>query len=163
MNTDIHAAFALERAGFRLSVDPMVLPGHGFTALFGPSGSGKTTLLRCFAGLEDQVMGRLIVGKEVWQDGTRFLPAYQRQVGYVFQGAALFPHLDAEKNILYGRRRVSRRASTVGLDEVVEALGLTRLLHRRTDHLSPAWRPARFETRFPLRHDIENRIRTCSL
>lgn len=136
MSSDIRAEFVLQRPGFRLTVAPMTLPGHGFTALFGPSGSGKTTLLRCFAGLERAAQGRLLVGDEIWQDDTQLLPPHRRQVGYVFQGAELFPHLSAEQNILYGRRRLSPQASPIALDEVVTALGLARLLSRRTAHLS---------------------------
>lgn len=132
----IHAEFALERAGFRLTAAPMTLPGHGFTALFGPSGSGKTTLLRCFAGLEREVRGKLLVGNETWQDAAHFLPPYRRQVGYVFQGAELFPHLSTQQNILYGQHRLYRRVSRLGFDDVVTALGLARLLDRRTAHLS---------------------------
>jgi molybdate transport system ATP-binding protein len=129
----VAARFALTWPGFALDVD-LDLPGSGVTALFGQSGCGKTTLLRCIAGLE-RGAGRLIVNGETWQDDARFMPTHQRPLGYVFQDARLFAHLDVARNLDFGLRR-SRGAATVKRDAIIELLGLGPLLDRLPERLS---------------------------
>jgi molybdate transport system ATP-binding protein len=114
-------------------------PPVGVTALFGPSGCGKTTVLRCIAGLHRAAEGRLAVSGAVWQDEGRFLPAHDRPVGYVFQEASLFQHLDVRANLLFGYRRAMRAGGpppVLGVDEVVDLLGIGGLLGRAPHHLS---------------------------
>jgi molybdate transport system ATP-binding protein len=132
----IRGAFKLARGPFSLDVD-FALPGQGVTALFGHSGSGKTSWLRCLAGLE-RGQGRLAVGDACWQDDAtgRFVPTHRRPLGYVFQEASLFPHLDVRDNLLYGRRRITPKHQRVALEEVVDWLGLSRLIDRRPEGLS---------------------------
>ena len=125
----IHARFDLSYPGFELHADLQV-PAHGVIALFGPSGSGKTTLLRCIAGLEQAGNGMLRVRDEVWQDGTNFLPTHQRPLGYVFQEASLFPHLSVRQNLEYGLKRIPSGQRKVQLEQVVEWLGLSKLIGR---------------------------------
>ncbi len=129
----VAARFALAWPGFALDVD-LDLPGSGVTALFGQSGCGKTTLLRCMAGLE-RGAGRLIVNGETWQDDARFMPTHQRPLGYVFQDARLFAHLDVARNLDFGLRR-SRGAATVKRDAIIDLLGLGPLLDRLPERLS---------------------------
>ncbi|MHB8760759.1 MAG: molybdenum ABC transporter ATP-binding protein, partial [Thiobacillus sp.] len=131
----IRARFRLDWPGFVLDVD-LNLPGQGVTALFGHSGSGKTTLLRCIAGLERAAEGELSVRGEVWQDATRFLPTHRRPLGYVFQEASLFPHLSVRGNLEYGMKRSREPLARAALDDVVELLGIGRLLERRPEQLS---------------------------
>ena len=113
-------------------------PAKGVTALFGPSGCGKTTVIRCIAGLARVTDGYCNVDGEVWQDrdGT-FLPTHKRPLGYVFQEASLFPHLSVRKNLLFGalRERPKDRPQ-IDFDEVVDLLGLRRLLDRSPTNLS---------------------------
>jgi molybdate transport system ATP-binding protein len=130
----IQCRLRLDWPGFSLDVD-LELAARGVTAIFGPSGSGKTTLLRCVAGLERAPGGRLWVGGEAWQDGSRWVPTHRRPLGYVFQEASLFPHLSVAGNLRYGLRR-SADAQRVSLDAAVDLLGLGHLLHRRPDRLS---------------------------
>ncbi len=125
----IHARFNLSYPGFALHADLQVL-AHGVTALFGPSGSGKTTLLRCIAGLERTANGLLQVKGEVWQDGANFLPVHRRPLGYVFQEASLFPHLSVRRNLEYGLKRIPPDQRRVQLEQVVEWLGLNKLVGR---------------------------------
>ncbi len=129
----VEARFHLDRKDFTLQVD-LSLPGRGITALFGPSGSGKTTLLRCMAGLEHAPDGYLSVAGEIWQDGDYFLPTHKRRLGYVFQEASLFPHLDIRRNLEYGMRRTGIRR--IELDGAIELLGIAHLLERRPENLS---------------------------
>ncbi|MBI5109101.1 MAG: molybdenum ABC transporter ATP-binding protein [Rhodocyclales bacterium] len=129
----IRAQFLLNHPGFALDVD-LDLPGSGVSAVFGHSGCGKTTLLRCIAGLE-RGAGRLDVNGETWQDDARFLPTHQRPLGYVFQDARLFAHLDVARNLDFGCRRCNG-AAAVKRDAIVDLLGLGPLLDRLPERLS---------------------------
>lgn len=131
----IRAAFHVDRGDFVLDVD-LEIPGTGVTALFGRSGSGKTTLLRCLAGLEAAQSGHLTFRGETWQDGHWQLPVHRRPLGYVFQEARLFPHLDVRRNLTYGQRRIAKDQQRVAFDETVRLLGLENLLGRPADALS---------------------------
>jgi molybdate transport system ATP-binding protein len=131
----IRLDIALDRGGFSLRVDTE-LPGQGFSAISGPSGGGKTTLLRAIAGLEPGVRGRICIGDDCWLDAGRCVPTHQRALGYVFQQAALFPHLDVKGNLGFGRRRRGSSAPPLAFDDVVDLLGIARLLERRIDGLS---------------------------
>jgi molybdate transport system ATP-binding protein len=131
----IQAHFRLAYPGFDLDVD-LDLPGQGVTALFGPSGCGKTTVLRCMAGLIRVDQGELRVAGETWQGDGVFLPTHRRPLGYVFQEANLFAHLDVRRNLLFGQSRVPRAQQRVALDHVVALLGLAHLLQRMPSSLS---------------------------
>jgi len=127
----------LDRGAFALDV-ALELPASGVTALFGPSGSGKTTLLRCVAGLERAARGEVWLGDTCWQDETRrhFVPTWKRSLGYVFQEASLFDHLDVAANLRFGLPRQPTAAQTAALDHAVDLLGIGPLLRRRTHQLS---------------------------
>ncbi len=129
----IEARFQGRLGGFTLDVS-LSTPASGVTVLFGPSGSGKTTLLRCLAGLT-RLPGRLSVMGETWQDGAVFMPPHRRRIGYVFQDAALFEHLNVGGNLLYGRRRAGL-GMDAEFDRVVALLGLEPLLARGVAKLS---------------------------
>jgi molybdate transport system ATP-binding protein len=131
----IHARFRLDRSDFRLDVD-LDLPGRGVTALFGHSGSGKTTLLRLIAGLERAEGGELSVNGQVWQDSATFLPTHRRPLGYVFQEASLFSHLNIRRNLEFGMKRVDAAARKVSLDQAINLLGIGHLLERKPASLS---------------------------
>jgi molybdate transport system ATP-binding protein len=133
------------RAAFRGTLGRFTLdaafetPATGVTGLFGPSGCGKTTVLRCMAGLLRLPDGYCAIDGDVWQDGASFRPAYKRPIGYVFQEASLFPHLSVERNLLYGApggRPPVGGNGVIGFAEVVELLGLARLLGRAPQNLS---------------------------
>ena len=113
-----------------------VVAERGITALFGPSGGGKTTILRCLAGLE-HLSGRVVQGTTTWQDSAAavFVPAYARAVGYVFQEASLFTHLDVAGNLRYAASR-RRGGTAVDFDDAVALLGLGALLGRAPATLS---------------------------
>ena len=104
-------------AGCSLSVERGTV-----TTLLGPSGCGKTTLLRSIAGFVQPDSGQINVGGRALIN----LPPYERQVGYVFQNYALFPHLTVADNVGYGLR-VRRRAANEIRDRVAAALDLVAL------------------------------------
>ncbi len=133
----VTASFSQRNGDFSLDVS-LALPGRGVTAIYGPSGSGKTTLLRCIAGLERSGGGYLSVNGEVWQDDRAgvFVPVHQRPLGYVFQEASLFAHLDVQGNLDYGLKRVPASKRRVLLGQAIELLGIGQLLARRSDTLS---------------------------
>ena len=133
----ITASFRGSDTGFALDV-AFEVPGRGVTAIFGPSGSGKTTLLRSISGLERARTGFLCVNGETWQDDQAgiFMPVHRRPLGYVFQEASLFSHLDVQHNLDYGRRRVPASQQRVSLGQAIELLGLQALLKRQTGTLS---------------------------
>jgi molybdate transport system ATP-binding protein len=133
----IHAQFRGTIGKFALDAG-FTAPAKGVTALFGPSGCGKTTVLRCIAGLL-RINGVCEIDGEVWQDENgAFLPTHKRPLGYVFQEASLFQHLSVRKNLLFGAPRDNRDGTKGGIifDEVVELLGITRLLDRSPRNLS---------------------------
>ena len=126
----------LPRTGFALDLD-LALPASGITAISGPSGSGKTTLLRCVAGLDRAPEARVAVDGEVWQDTAQgvFLPTWQRPLGYVFQEASLFDHLDERGNLDFALKRRSGGGS-FDLQGLLSMLDIGHLLARRPHQLS---------------------------
>lgn len=120
---------------FSLDVDFKV-PASGVIALFGHSGSGKTSILRAIAGLNTDVTGKIIIRGETWQNEKFFMPTHKRPLGYVFQEASLFPHLSVRKNLEFGWRRVPVSARRIEFYDVVELLGITALMSRKTTSLS---------------------------
>ena len=131
----IEIRFRIERGDFVLEVD-MEIPDRGITAVFGPSGCGKTTLLRAIAGLEPCNNGYLRVGEMLWQDGASFVPPHKRPLGYVFQEASLFAHLNVRRNLEYGIKRVPASQRRVSLHKAIELLGIGPLLEHTAGQLS---------------------------
>lgn len=132
----IEVNLALARGDFQLKVD-LSLPGQGVTVLFGPSGSGKTTVLRCVAGLEC-AQGLVVIGSQTWQDSAQhtWVPTSSRDLGYVFQEASLFEHLDVQANLRYGVERARKPGGKGALDSAITLLGIGHLLDRATQSLS---------------------------
>lgn len=110
----------------------------GVTALFGQSGAGKTTVVNMIGGLVRPQRGRVVVGGQVLFDAARGidLPPHRRRLGHVFQEGRLFPHLSVRRNLLYGRWFARGPRDPRRFAEVVELLGLGRLLERRPRNLS---------------------------
>ncbi len=98
-----------------------VTPGS-FLTLLGPSGCGKTTTLRMIAGFEQPTSGRIFLGD---RDVTGLM-ANRRDIGFVFQNYALFPHLTVGENVAYGLRVRKRPDAEIrrAVAEVLELVGL---------------------------------------
>jgi molybdate transport system ATP-binding protein len=121
---------------FTLDVD--VRFARGVTVLAGPSGAGKSTLLRIVAGLMRPDAGSVVIdGRALDGDGAR-APAFQRDVAYVFQEYALFPHLDVLDNVAYGlaARGVARAERRATAGAWLERLGIAALARARPRTLS---------------------------
>ena len=121
----LHACFG----GFHLQgVDFAVEPGESFFVL-GPSGAGKSLLLEALLGIRHPCRGRVLLGG---QDVTR-APPEQRQVAYVPQDLALFPHLSVRENLLFGLRARGRQQAEASqrLEHWVNLLDLHGVVDRR--------------------------------
>ncbi len=135
MPVDLELSLRMVFEGFALRTERTIAM-EGVTALFGPSGSGKTSLLRAIAGLERAATGTIRFDGEEWlNSGTgHVVPPHRRPVGYVFQEANLFSHLSVAGNLRFAAKR--SRAPQALSQEVVDALDLSPLLHRRPGKLS---------------------------
>ena len=121
--------------GFDLQL-ACTVPAGGVTAIYGPSGSGKSTLLDCIAGLrQPEPASRIEFRGDAWTTDDRSLPPWHRRIGYVFQDARLFPHLDVAGNLDYAEQRAHGRAAAPRSD-LVSWLGLGELLERQPETLS---------------------------
>jgi molybdate transport system ATP-binding protein len=125
----------LRRGGFMRDV--RIDDAARVIALTGRSGAGKTSVLHAIAGLVRPLSGSIVIGSHVLFDAARGidLPPHLRRVGYVFQDARLFPHMDVAGNLRYGRHP-AREQPRFQFDAVVELLGIAPLLGRRTANLS---------------------------
>lgn len=103
-----------------------VKPGE-IVALLGHSGCGKTTLLRIAAGVDVQTSGRVLLdGREISSPNV-FVPPERRSVGLMFQDYALFPHLTALRNVMFGLTALDRRARREEGRAALARVGLAHL------------------------------------
>jgi molybdate transport system ATP-binding protein len=108
------------------------------TGLFGASGAGKTSLVNMIAGLLRPDRGIIAIDGETLDDTATetYVPVHRRRIGYVFQDARLFPHLDVRRNLDYGRR-MNRLAKDAALRRrVIDLLDIGDLLDRHPGGLS---------------------------
>jgi len=126
----------LDLGGFALNSGDFSIPLQGVTVLFGRSGSGKSTLLRAISGLDKRTRGHLTLGEQTWQQGSKALPTQHRDIGFVFQDAALFPHLTVRQNLEYGIKRLPKTSRPADFQEIVQRVGIEALLERETTYLS---------------------------
>lgn len=128
----------IQRRLGQFQVDAQFASDGGITALFGRSGAGKSSLIRMISGLLRPERGRIVVNGQVLFDDQRGIdvPTRQRRLGYVFQDARLFPHLNVRQNLLYGHWFTPRAARYAAFQQVVDLLGIKDLLGRRPGMLS---------------------------
>ena len=108
------------------------------TGLFGASGAGKTSLINMIAGLLRPDQGSIAIDGETLDDTAArvHVPPHRRRIGYVFQDARLFPHLDVARNLDYGRRMNGLACDPVNQQRIVDLLDIGRLRDRRPGQLS---------------------------
>ncbi|MDG2040109.1 MAG: ATP-binding cassette domain-containing protein [Ilumatobacter sp.] len=135
MSVPIAFDFALRQGDFTLDVREHL--DARVVALFGPSGSGKTSVLEAIAGLRTPDRGVIRVGMRTLFNSVDGLdvPAHARNVGYVPQDLALFPHMNVRRNIQYGVRSSQDNGATA-LDQILSLLELRPLLNREVGDLS---------------------------
>ncbi|PTQ56465.1 MAG: Molybdenum transport ATP-binding protein ModC [Candidatus Carbobacillus altaicus] len=106
------------------------------TALVGPSGSGKTTLLNMIAGLIHPERGMIRFQEQTfYETGKKPIPPEHRQIGYVFQDYALFPHKTVSQNLFYGTPK-NEPWSDEEKNELINRAGIGHLLDRYPANLS---------------------------
>ena len=98
----------------------------------GESGKGKTTLLNIINGLIAPKLGLITCGDEIFNSDSIFLPPEKRNIGYVFQDFALFPHLNSKTNVLFASKNKDRTL----FNEVIEDLELGSHLKKFPHELS---------------------------
>ena len=108
------------------------------TGLFGASGAGKTSLINMIAGLLRPDRGVIGIDGETLDDSANrvHVPAHRRRIGYVFQDARLFPHLDVRQNLDYGRRMNRLAEDGAQRARINDLLDIGGLLDRRPGQLS---------------------------
>jgi molybdate transport system ATP-binding protein len=135
----LRARLVSHRGEFALDAVLEVRTGETLV-LVGESGAGKTTLLRMLAGLERPVEGAIEVRGTHWLDTARRVDVApeRRQVGWVGQEYALFPHLTATENVAFGPRATGERraAARQRARRLLGELGLDALADRRPRELS---------------------------
>jgi ABC-type Fe3+/spermidine/putrescine transport system ATPase subunit len=115
------------------------VPGAHVLGLLGPSGCGKTTLLRLIAGLETPDEGEIWVGgQRVAMKKRNIVPPHARNVGFVFQDLALWPHLTVADNLDFVLRSCGweRHARRKRIDEVLRLVHIASHVHRYPSQLS---------------------------
>ncbi len=110
---------------------------NGILVIEGESGAGKTTLLDCLAGLKSIDKGAFSIDDRVIFDSNQKInkPTKDRQIGYLFQQYALFPHMTVYKNILYGLKK-SEVAGRAYADEVISAFHIEHLKEKYPREIS---------------------------
>ena len=136
LDVQIRKRFSKDEESFDLDIH--FRAGAGFTILFGASGAGKTTLLDCIAGLTRPDEGRVsVTGHDLFDSQTgRDVPVWKRRIGYVIQDLALFPHLTAEENIMFGLNELTNAERQSRSREILRSLRIEHLRTRRPAQIS---------------------------
>lgn len=118
----------------------MVIEDRAFITLLGPSGCGKTTTLRMIAGLETPTEGIITIdGVEVYNSEKGInLPPQKRNVGFLFQNYALWPHMTVYKNIAFGLENLKWKKPDIEerVDELCKMLKIEQFKQRYPAELS---------------------------
>ena len=124
----------IRQGEFSLSDISLKLPAGEYGIIVGRSGCGKTTLLEAVCGLRPIAGGRICLGSE---DVTTLKPG-ERDVGYVPQDGALFPHLSVARQLAFALvlRKAKPKQIQERVEELAERLGVSHLLDRMPDSLS---------------------------
>lgn len=129
-----------KRYGHQTALDgiSLTVASGAYLSLLGPSGSGKSTLLRALAGYEAPDAGEILLDGQA----LNTVPAHERDIGFVSQGFALFPHLSVFENVAFGLRYHGRRPERDAaklrrlVNETLEMVGLSDFAQRQIAQLS---------------------------
>ena len=118
----------------------LVIKDHAFVTLLGPSGCGKTTTLRMIAGLETPTSGEITIdGKVVFSSEKGInIPPNKRNVGFLFQNYALWPHMTVYKNIAFDLENLKWPKEKIKerVDELLKMLKIEEFVKRYPSELS---------------------------
>ena len=104
--------------------------------LLGASGSGKSTLLRSIAGFEKPKSGKIYVAEQLVFNNETSIPTRNRNIGFIFQNLALFPHLNVEQNILFGITDLPKAEQAKRLTELLSLTNLQGYNLKKPENLS---------------------------
>lgn len=106
-----------------------------FVAIYGKSGAGKTSFLKILAGLMRPEKGRIAVNNSTWFDSKKSvnLSPQQRNIGFVFQDYALFPHLSVRGNLRFALRK---NQDDKVVEDLLELMELESIQNQKPDQLS---------------------------
>ncbi|CEO88164.1 ATP-binding cassette domain-containing protein [Syntrophaceticus schinkii] len=132
----LDAHFTAQRGQFNIEMPLHV--EQEILVLCGPSGSGKTTILQCLSGLLKPVSGFIkLNGRVLFSDKEKInLPPRERNIGYVFQDYALFPHLTVKQNVTYGIKKDHRNSSLLDPLKLLHSFGIGHLAERYPGQIS---------------------------
>ena len=102
--------------------------------ILGPSGCGKTTLLKLIAGLENTKKGEIYIKDKLVSSSIKHIKTENRNIGFLFQDFALFPHLTVEKNLKFAIKKNGN--SEQDIKEVIELIKLPASLKKYPHELS---------------------------
>ena len=115
----------------------MKIETNRLTCLLGGSGCGKTTILRLIAGLEIPIKGKIFINnKLVTENTTVILPPHKRNIGFVFQDLALWPHFTVFKNIAFGLTEKKETNIENTVLNMLEFFSLENYTNKYPHHLS---------------------------
>jgi len=129
----ISKTFGTHRAVDRISLR---IPDHAQVAILGPSGSGKTTLLRLIAGLEVPDSGTITMEGRLVSSRDCMVPPSERSIGFVFQSAALWPHMTVAENIYFALGDIHSAEQHKRTQFLLERMGILPLAGRYPDQIS---------------------------
>lgn len=111
---------------------------RGVLVVQGRSGAGKTTLLNCISGLVKPDHGFIELNKNRVYDSQKKIdiPTRERNIGYVFQSYALFPHLNVYENIIYGLKSRKREIEKEKIESTMMTLGIHHLANKNPKAIS---------------------------
>jgi len=133
---------ATKKFGDFVAVDQLdiTIKDKGFVTLLGPSGCGKTTTLRMISGLESPTEGEIYIDGELVFSASKGIdwPPAKRDVGFLFQSYALWPHMTVEQNIAFGLENLKWRKADIKhrIGELTELLKIEEFTHRYPAELS---------------------------
>lgn len=104
--------------------------------IWGPSGCGKTTLLRLVAGLETLDEGEIYINGVLASSAEYVIEPYRRQIGFVFQAHALWPHMTIKQNIIFGIRGASKNEAQKTAADLMEKMDIIKLADHLTGEVS---------------------------
>jgi molybdate transport system ATP-binding protein len=131
---------SLTKKLWHFTLDVQLKADNQILILLGPSGSGKTTVLHLLAGLFKPDEGFIKINDRIlYSSGEKINnPPQSRNVGYLFQNYALFPHMTVRQNVFYGLKSKGCRQDGFALDplELLDSFGVGHLIDRYPSQLS---------------------------
>ena len=114
----------------------MKLEAGEVVSLLGPSGCGKTTLLKLASGIEKLQKGEIKLNDEIISSFNFHLNSDKRQIGYVFQDCALFPHLTVMENIFFGIKKNNKEKILQKIQNLMDEIDISNLANNFPHELS---------------------------